>query len=272
MGLVLKDVVRFLELTKNRAELSFRQEISKNEEAEELGSRLKSVQNELSRLSEKIEKAGVQIAVPNECEIARLNESLSKCTAQDIHEAMKKRDGEVFETLASRGKLIKQNFENRENIAKLALLCAKLEKEVKEAVLQSVKRGSVGDSIPLLNTNPEISKKIAAILGRLGMHATVREGSLTSSEKGDEIEVQLHSRKVWVSTHVVEKLNANLEQMKSISSKIQLKNAVRQIKDFSEEEEKEFASMQGEYLKLLKEQDLLIKDFLDEEKITVTVT
>jgi hypothetical protein len=119
----------------------------------------------------------------------------------------------------------------------------------------------------MLNTDANVASKIAALLGRIGLNCRIEEGSLVASEQSDEVEVEIANKKVWVSACRLELLNKNKESLYNISSKIQLKNAVRQIKEFSEEEEKEFAAMQNEYLKLLKEQDELLKDFYEEEHI-----
>jgi hypothetical protein len=265
--LTLKDVVNFLELGKKRAELSFRIEISKDEDKAQYSEKLKSIQEGLDVLSERLEKAGITIPTPFESRIASLNESLSEVSATQIHDAMKNREGELFQKLAQRGAITKKNFENRENIAKLSLLLPKIEKDVREKILDSIKHGSIQDAIPMLNTNQNISSKIAAILGRIGLKCRIEEGSLIASQEANEVEVEVQNKKVWVAHGLHEKLNKNKESLYNISSKIQLKNAVRQIKQFTEEEEKEFAAMQNEYLKLLKEQDELLKDFLDEEKI-----
>ena len=265
--LTLKDVVNLLELGKKRAELAFRIEISKDEEKAQYIERLQSIQGNLNVLSGRVEKAGIVIPTPFESEIATLNESLSQMSASQIHEAMKKREGELFEKLAQRGAITKRNFENRENIAKLSLLLPKIEKDVCEKILDAIKRGSIQDAIPMLNTNQEISNKIAALLGRLGLKCKIEEASLLASQEANEVEVIIQNKKVWVASGLHEKINKNKESLYNISSKIQLKNAVRQIKEFSEEEEKEFSDMQNEYLKLLKEQDVLLKDFMDEEKM-----
>lgn len=269
MQVKLKDVVKLLELSKRKAEIAFKLEISEEEEKASHKSQLESVLHQMDRLSQAIEKAGIVIAMPNECEIAHLNDALSKHSAHEILDAMKKREGETYKTLVARGKLIKQNFENRENIAKLALLTAKLKKEVRDAIVEVVRRGKIEISIPLLDTEPAPSNKIATVLGRLGIPASVEENALMASEKEKEIAVQLPNRKVWVSPEIHGKLDLNLAKIREISSKIQLKNAVRQIKQFSEDEEKEFAAMQDDYLKLLKEQDELLKEFFEEDKLAL---
>jgi len=79
----------------------------------------------------------------------------------------------------------------------------------------------------------------------------------------------MRSRNVWVSREIKEKLDSNMKRIEEINPEIQLRNAQRHIKVFNEEEEKLFASLQEEYLKLLKEQDELLSDFNEEEKLSV---
>ena len=270
----LKDVVSLIELNKARAELSFRLNTltdAKPEEADALRSRLIDTQNKIERISQAIEKNGVIIAMPNEKEISRLNDSLSSSSAQDMLEAMKKKAGDIYAIMVARGAFMKRNFENRENIAKLALVSALLQKDVKSAIADAVRAGSLDSPIPLLTVQEKTGKNIAALLGRLGMPAECTGGTLVKAANGQEHAMQLHNRTVWVRLDLHERLNANLEKMKEISPRIQLKNAVRQIKTFDEAEEKEFAAIQGEYLQLLKEQDELLKDFFEEEKIEIGI-
>jgi len=268
----LKDVISLVELNKARAEQSFRLNTltdAKPEEAEAMKSRLAELQNKIERISQTIKKTGAIIAMPNEKEIARLNDSLSSCTAQDMLDAMKKKSGDTYSIMVARGALMKKNFENRENIAKLALLTAGLQKDVKEAIAEAVRAGSFDSPIPLLDSDEKAGNKIAALLGRLGIMAECTGGALVKATNGLELAIKLNNRTVWVTPELHDKLNANLAKIREISPKIQLKNAVRQIKQFDDEEEKEFAAIQGEYLQLLKEQDDLLKDFLDEEKIEI---
>jgi len=262
-----QDIVSFLELGKRRAELSFRIEISKDEDKAKYLDQSRSILARLSDLGERIDKAGILIPTPRESQIATINESLSGLSAAQLHEAMVSRKGEVYDRLVQRSLITKKNFENRENIAKLSLLLPKIQKDVREKVSECIRQGSIADPIPMLNTDPQLSAKVAALLGRLGLGCRMEEGSLVASEQAAEIEVEVSNKKVWIPQQLSEKLKKNKESLYNISSKIQLKNAVRQIKEFSAEEEKEFADMQNEYLKLLKEQDELLREFHEEEKI-----
>jgi hypothetical protein len=264
------DVVTFLELNKSRAELSFKLAVSVDEdEKANIRKMLESTQEKISKIYNKIEKAAVTIAIPNESAIAALNDTLSTHSPQEILEAMKKKEGELYDTLSKRGEMSKKNFANRENIAKLSIFIAGFPKEVRDAIVTCVRAGAISSNIPLINVDEPSKKKLLAFLGRIGIKAAVEENMLVSSEGASyEVEMELTNKKVWVPATVCERLNNNISNITQISQKIQLKNAVRQIKEFSEDEEKEFASMQDQYLKLLKEQDELLADFFEEGKIS----
>jgi hypothetical protein len=260
----LKDLVTFLELGKGRAEVSFKLEVQKASGAdaallEQAEAKLRSVQGQLDALWAKIESAGVRFAVPNEHEIARLNALLSSRSAKELAECMARRQGEAYETLSARGALLKRNYEGRESIAQLALLLARLQKDVRDSLAEQVRRGKLDAPVPILKAEEPLGREIALVLGRLGMPAELREGSLVSAPSHSEVAVQLQNRRVWVSPEVRDKLNENMRMIADISPQIQVKNAVRYVKNFSDEEEREFAAIQNEYLRLLKEQDALLR-------------
>jgi hypothetical protein len=272
--LTLNDLIVYLELGKSRAELQFRLALlggGSDAERNSCESRLAAVQRQLDSLSDRMAVAGVVIAVPDEEAIKRLSEALSSSSAKDIADAIQKRAGEVYGPLAARGALIKRNFENRENIAKLALLMCGLQKDVRETLACQVRKGSLSIPVPILKGEEELGNRIAHVLGRMGMPAEIRDGSLVSSSATAEVSVEIHGRKVWVNQQIKEKLGANIRKIQELSPKIHLKNAVRQIKQFDEVEEKDFVAIQNEYLGLLKEQDELLREFNEEGKLSVNL-
>lgn len=259
-----KDLVTFLELSKSKAELSFKLDVRKSagidaavlEQAE---ADLRSVQGQLDSLSARMDASGVKVAIPNEHEIARLNQLLSACPPKELAECIAKRQGASYELLSSRGALIKRNYEERESIAKLALLLARLQKDVRDSLAEQVRKGKLEAPIPILKGEETLGREIALVMGRLGMPAEVNDGFLSPAPSHPEVVIQLQNRRVWVTPDVRDKLSENLKLIADISPKIQVKNAVRHVRIFSDEEEKEFADLQNEYLKLLKQQDELLK-------------
>ena len=154
------DVVTFLELNKTRAELSFRLAVSIDEEEKvQIRKNLETTQSRITKIYGLIDKAGVIIAIPNESAIAQLNDTLSEHSPQEIHDAMKKKEGEIYATLSKRGEYSKRNFANRENVAKLSVFIARFPKEVRDAVVSCVRGGSINNNIPLINVDESAKKK-----------------------------------------------------------------------------------------------------------------
>jgi len=182
---------------------------------------------------------------------------------------MRSRSGETYSVLAKRGEIIKANFENRGNIAKISLLVAGLDGDRKMKLFDAISKGAFSDKISFQDWEDSKRKQLAKLLSRIGINAGIVEGQLSGEVEGEHEDVahQLLDRKVWVSPKVSEQLTKNLEAINTLNPKIQLKTAERQIRDFSEEEEKDFTVLQGEYLKLLKEQDDLLKEYNEEESI-----
>jgi hypothetical protein len=268
-GVALKDLITFQELGKSRAEIGFKLDIERSKGADpavisHYESKLASASRQLEEIALKMERAGIRLTLPNELELSRLNCELSAHPAKELADAMRQRSGPVWDALAARGALLRRNFEDRENIAKLSLLAAHLQKDVRDSLHEQVRKGSVSAAVPILKGEETVGRKVALVLGRLGMPAELKDGMLSPCANVAEIPVQLQNRRVWVLPEVRERLGENMKKLEMISPQIQVRNAVRHVKTFSEDEEKEFARIQNEYLKLLKEQDELLKDF-DEE-------
>jgi len=263
-------------LGKTRAELNFKLEILKNKDAgspdaKSCEEKLISINKKIEELSSAFQSFGADIPIPNENEINRLNSGMSDLPVSEIAESMKKRSGQTYEILAARGTILKHNFENRENIAKLALLLLRFQKDIRILISNAVRKGHLESPIPILKSEEAIGKKMACILGRLGIHAVHKDGALVQCEGNEEVPVQISNRTVWVTPEISEKLALNLKRIHELSPKIQLKNAVRYVLNFSDDEEKEYAQMQNELLRLLKEQDELLREFDEEKELSIKI-
>ena len=268
--------MEFLELGKSRAELAFKLEILKSQDAD--STEAKSADDKLGIVRKKIEdmsavfqRTVLEIPIPNENEIARLNSALSCCSAREIAESMKNKAGKTYELLSARGAILKHNFENRENIAKLALLLPRFQKDVRAVIANAVRKGRLDDPVQILKSEEVLGRQTAKILGRLGIPAVLKDGALVQSGESDEVPVRVSNRTVWVTCEVNEKLAQNLKRIYELSPKIQLKNAVRYVQKFNDEEEKEYAQMQNDLLRLLKEQDELLREFEEEKNLSLDV-
>ncbi|MBI5046707.1 hypothetical protein HZC07_03165 [Candidatus Micrarchaeota archaeon] len=177
-----------------------------------------------------------------------------------------------YELLQEKGKIIKTNFENRMDIAKLSVVAAKLSLVERKQIAEAVRSGRLTGDLEITSIVEEDRKKLGCFMNRCGVSCKIIGTVIKpSEEKIDEVRVDLPNRVVWVNSESNKLLNENLDQMKGITVKIQLQNAVRQIKTFDDKEEKEFVELQQQYLDLLKKQDEILKDFYEEEKMSVKV-
>lgn len=210
--------------------------------------------------------------------ISDINSKLSTFSHEDQVKALTSREGEVYELLKERGAVLKKNFENRENVAKLLILVSKVTDPKTRAFLaDAVEKECVSEAIPAQGCDDSLLKKLVIMFNRVGIPASYSDSedgkTITSSpSEMKEIPFVISNRKVWVASEAADKLTQNLEKIDQIHPKLQWKNAQRQIKDLSEDEENEFKDLQRKYLDLLKEQDEILKEFMEEEKLAVKVS
>lgn len=231
-----------------------------------MNEKLESLSGQHSELSKMINAAGVRIIQPDRARISEFDNQLSEFSKDEILDSMMSRKGDAYTLLLERGDIIKRNFENRHNIAKISLLVAGLDKDKREKLCGSIDDAGFEGSVELSGLAKGKAANLATLLARISIKAGGSEESALRSHKEEKI-VHIGGERVWVTTEVSEKLSKNLSMMQELNKKIQLKNAQRQITVFSDDEEKEFESLQQEYLKLLKEQDDLTRDFREEDNM-----
>jgi hypothetical protein len=261
-----KELARLIELERKKNELEFRQRVL----GEEPGAEHRAVSSGASALKDKARAAGVELVFPDGDRLAELEKSLEPVPPGDIRESLKIRDGKVYAALRERSIILKRNYENRAEIAKMGILLSMMADGERQAAAGSVRSGSLSSPVPTRSLDENGRRKLARILTRCGLRCTVSGDSLCPSEEGTgEARIEFSNKIVWVSEDSKGVLEENLKRMQALNSRIQLKNAERQIKVFSDEEETAFAGLQKEYLELLKQQDELLRDYQEEEKLAV---
>lgn len=173
----------------------------------------------------------------------------------------------MYSLLCERGKIIKKNFSERLEVAKLSILIARLPLDARISLKRAVKKGGLGEKVLIEGMSPRVSLKLVRILNRVGISAGFSEGHITPEKNGaEEIPFSFKGRNIWVSKEEYERLSRNSEKLERISGRMQLKTAESQIKNFEGEEEQNFMVLQKEYLELIKERDSIVDDFFSEEK------
>ncbi len=266
MEITAKDLSRLIELNKKKAELEFKKSVFGEDDDS-----IKHVSSNQAELAAKVRAASIELVIPNQNLLDELGKQLGSFPPDSIREGLKVRDGKAYSVLRERGLIVKRNHENRLEIAKLSIAAAKASQPEREAVAAAVRSGSISAPIILSSLDEQSVRRIARFLRRCGL-CCVSSGLeiAPSPEPGEkEIRLDVSNRSVWVSEAAKGALQENLDKIRSINATIQLRNAERQIKSFSEEEESGFAVLQKEYLELLKQQDEILREFNEEEKISI---
>ena len=171
--------------------------------------------------------------------------------------------------------LLKKNYESSRDLAKLLILLSNVTvPDMRYKLMEIMQQGAIKEAVAVQCDRSSV-EKITSLFNRLGISASLSEdGQMLSDSPSDskEIPFVISNKKVWVSAESADKLNENLSKIKELSPQLQWKNAQRQIKDFSDDEEEEFMDLQKKYLDLLKEQDEILKEFFEEEKLAVKLS
>lgn len=267
MELTSKDLSRLIELNKKCAELEFKRTVLNAD----VGTELKTIQANAAELETKAKSAAIELVFPNQRSLERLAGELAKFQPAEVRESIKAKNGGAYSLLQERGAIVKANHENRLEIAKLAIMLAKMPSVDRSVVSDILRSGAIAQAVVLDLVNEGDVKRIARFMRRCGILCVAAGKELTPSTEPDEkeVKVEFSNRVIWIGQLAKEKLDINLSSIKELSTKIQLSNAVRQIQTFNDDEEAQFATLQKQYLDLLKQQDELLKDFNDEEKLSV---
>ncbi len=271
MEITARDIARLLELEKKKAELSFKKTVFGMDTEKEMI----EISANAMEISNRMKTAGIEIAVPCDDALKAYDARINAFSSEQIKESMKARSGDPYSLLKEKGEIVKRNFSNRMEIAKLAVILAKMKKDHKSALVCAIRSGKIESEMFLDGNDSALLIQFAKSLGRCGIFCGIDGSKLKGGECADdgcEVRIELQNRIVYLpSDDAKSKLDENMKKMVELNRSIQLKNAVRQIKVFSDEEDKEFASLQRRYLDLLNEQDEILRDFNKEEALSVTI-
>ncbi len=261
---VAKAFEKIIKLNKKIAELNY-----KLAYMEKMGQTNQEISNELDEhkkqreeLFDVLKKFNIEFFVPYEEEIKNFNNRLKDFSVEQINLALKKKQGSAWELLKARAAIIKNNLFHAELIGKLAETLLMVSESTRNKIIEAVKNGKVFEDIEV--TEEEAGLKIAKYLYRLGIDAKYENGFIIGEEfPFKEIGIKIGEKTIYVPESKVEEIAENERKLKAISIKIQVKNAEKQIKNFSNEEDKEFEKLQEEYLKLLKKREEYLEKYKD---------
>ena len=266
-----RTVGAIIEARKKYAELVFkkgfveRNSPGSKELLEEVERELGEAQAKLTALEERASSSNVEIILPFKSRLDQLDAEISQKEPKEMDEALKAKEGALFTLLSEKGAIIRSNVEHRLEIGKLAFLLPQFPKEQRDRLRGMVEAGKA-EEMPIPN-NEKKSKMLIAVLNRLGLGCRLEAGTLTpTQEDWEEGKVQLNNEYIWLDKTRLPAFAQNEKSIMEISTKLQVKNAERQVRDFGEEEMNEFNDLQSTYLTLLNMRKDLAQDYENELK------
>lgn len=270
--MLANEISHFIELNKRAAELVFKKNylLAKGKKKEDIQIiSLELENNEINEQKIELEKTirakGIVLFYPYENEINKLNLELAKLEQSEIYKAMETKQGEVYELIKNRGKFIKENFENRNEISALIELVNSLPADIRTETIEKTKAGNInGLNVSTLDAQTRI--KLFKLLNRSGIRCVIDSCKLafaTESKLGivwDEKPIELNRTRVWVAEKNEEKMRKMINELGETSRAIQVMNAENEIKKFSANEQNIFAGLQKKYLDLMHQRDKLIEE------------
>lgn len=264
----MRELAKLLELNKKRAELEFRKTVL----GAECDAELQSVGREADALAAGASRAGIEILVPQEGLLDEFGERLKEFPPERMRDSLRTRSGEAYGVLSQRGEIVKRNHGNRFEIAKLSIAAARIPVEERKKLAEAIRAGRIDEELEL-GIDEKGSADIAKFMSRCSIACKASGSSLEPAGEGDiqEVRIEICNKPVWISGQAKGRLEGTLQKIAQLNPRIQLKNAERQIKVFNDEEEKDFVSLQRNYLELIKERDELLREYSDEENLSVKI-
>ncbi len=258
----INEVAKLIELQKRKGTLELKKSIGGECEEE-----LKSLTDVLSGALSKASSSGIDVVVPKQGRVEDIESLLKNMAPADVKAALESKTGEAYDLLTERAIISASNSQNRFEIAKLLLTLSKMDDVERANIASAIKEGKVEEPLKVGSLKDEERVKLVKLMFRCGIACSLEDAQIMEGEPEEkDFPVTIENKKVWVPHETSKQLEENLKKMEILGSELQVRNAKRHVITFSEEEETKYASLQAEYLELLKEQDELLKDYKAELK------
>lgn len=265
------ELVEHTVLSRKLTEAKFRRDLLERKGANKddmhvqgLVKQIAEIDARLKPLDEKLKRVELISLMPSRAEIIALTAEIEQNSRDKLEEAMRARNGPVYELLNKRAEYTRANYENREQIARLTVLANCLprkEAEKMKALLES----NANDVVDISSLSDEKKAELVTALGRIGMPAKLEESKLSVDKKKVDGIAQI----VWdreISKHLVEKSESayvfwvdkkneqawdeNEKKISEISRKIQIMLAKSQGGALDDDGKMEFEGVQKQYIEL----------------------
>ncbi|VVC01509.1 Uncharacterised protein [uncultured archaeon] len=259
-----RELVDHTVLSRKKAELSFKRDFLFRTGAKQddlhvkaLSEELGLVEAKLSPISEKLAVADMITVVPKRKEISEYTGKINQYARGELDLAVKNKTGEAYDLMKRRAVLVKDNYERREDIARMTIFLNTLPRKEGESLLGLIEEGQGGD-VDVSFLPREKQQELVNLAARLGRDCCVYAGSFSLDKKKagmaelkspeEVLKAVTGGRHVWVPRGRLADFEANEKNVAELLAKIQAKSAEKQARKLSEEESVYFDKIQGDYL------------------------
>jgi hypothetical protein len=255
--LTAREIGAYIELRKKVAEEEYKLEYVKSSAGDHsalidgLEEELREDRSKLKIIEGKIEGRNLEVVVPHMKKIEEIGEMVARLPQEEVRGAMRSKDGDTYLYLAERGRIIRRNLENKNEIGKLNILLANSGADVRACAVEALRMGEPGER--MADFSDERGRKIVRLLNRVGVRCAYSEGRLVKSNDDlDESKVLVNNEYFWIPKSKTAEFTENEKLLAKVSVKLQVKNAEMQAITFNDAQQKEFRELQGEYMEHLK--------------------
>lgn len=280
-----RDLVDHAVLSRKRNELSFKRDFLVRSGAKDTDLHLKAVNDELRSMEEKLRPLGEKLSaadlitlVPNRKEIEEFTAKINKYARGELDLAIREKKGDAYELMKRRAALVKNNFERREDVARLTVLLNSFPRKDGESIRGMIEEGA-GSDADVSFIPREKQQELVDLSSRLGRACCVYAGSFSLDKKkadmaelksANEVErVITGGRRVWVDDAKLIEFDDNEKKIARLLSSIQAKGAEKTARSLSDEESAGFDRMQHDYLEALGRRNSLVKGLELSESVKV---
>ncbi|MCX8175164.1 MAG: hypothetical protein N3E51_03085 [Candidatus Micrarchaeota archaeon] len=270
-----RELVEHAVLSRKRNELAFKKDLLVKSGAKEGDLHLKAVCDEIAAVEEKLAPIGEKLAVadlisivPKRKEIAELTEKINRYSRPELERAVRSKEGEAYELMKRRAVIVRENYERREDIARLTILLNTLPRKEAESLRAVIEEGS-GSDVDVSFLPKEKQQQLLNLASRLGRDCCIYAGSFSVDKKKvafsdmkprQEVERIIMGRRIWIDAAMAGEFDENEKALAKLLSAIQAKGAEKQARELSGEENAYFEKAQHEYLSALSKRAEFMKE------------
>ena len=232
---------------------------------------ISDIKHRLEPINSKLSRVDLITVVPRREEIDSLNSEIEKYQITDIDAAISKKQGGLFGLLRKRSEITKANFELRDDICRLTILINSIPVEDAESVKAYVE-GEKPSEIGLEGISEEKQQNLLTLLNRLGKPSTIQGEKIIPSVELEGMEsISIGDRKTRLPSDKLDKYREIESEISSLSARMQVQNAQRQIRSLTDEEAAEYSGMQQRFAQLLdSKKELLESAEVKEESVSMS--